>query len=361
MARANHLFVDLGTRKTTTFTQGISREENAGMLNGKTIRTRVRDLRMIVNRYFIRTWSAAHSGLMWEVPHYDRGGLYFQSAFLIGCWAFWILWPAFMGRSIETGFAIAALGLAAVVMTVRADQLSKVEKVIWVMIGFVLFVAEVHVIDQDRIEQDKQHRTEMQHQEQQFERTMGEFSKTNKDEAGHFGKLLGREDGIFKGMQKDTRATVDALTGGDSYAAVMPVWTSNSSDPEFPLMIFVTGKNTMYDVNIEMQEGPIDVQYMASHFKEYLEGKVRSAYHFPSLSTTYSAPLGKEIHPDPKKINEYNFWVFSRTKPSRESLEVKFDQDKKHWIMAFEIFRGDGTRPILTMDFDGKRTTRHQK
>jgi hypothetical protein len=117
----------------------------------------------------------------------------------------------------------------------------------------------------------------------------------------------------------------------------------------------------MYDVNIEMQEGPIDGEYMASHIREYLKGTLRASYHFPSVSTTYGQPLGKEIHPDLNKINEYHFWVFSRTKLTTEVLQVKFDQDKKQWVQALKVLADDGKTVLMNIDFDGKITRQHQK
>jgi hypothetical protein len=126
-------------------------------------------------------------------------------------------------------------------------------------------------------------------------------------------------------------------------------------------MIAVDGKNTMYDVNIEMQEGEMNPEYMASHIREYLAGTLRPSYHFPSVSTTYSQPLGKEIHPDPKKINVYHFWVFSRTKMTSEVLQVKFDQDKDRWAYAFTAVADDGKTVLLDEPFDGKITRRTRK
>lgn len=293
-----------------------------------------------------------------EVPHYDRSGLYWQAAFVLVGWGFWELWPSITGRPIEVGFAIGALGFAAVVMTVRADRLTKAERVVWVLIGFAFFVAEVHVIDEDHIQQDREHRVEMQKQETEFEQTMREFSRTNNDEGKHFGELLNREDGIFRGMRKNSRDTEDALSGGNSFAVVLAMWVGRS---DFPLLVSVAGKNTLYDVSIEIQEGPIDDQYMVTHMKEYLEGKLRNSYHFPAISTTYTQPLGKEIHPDPAKVNEYHFWVWSRNKPTTEVLRIKFDPKTKNWVEAYQISRDDRKLPILTVDFDGTITKRLPK
>jgi hypothetical protein len=263
-----------------------------------------------------------------------------------------------MGRPIETGFAIGALGFAAVIMTARADRLTKAEQIVWIVIAFVLFIAEVRVIDQDRIQQDREHRAELLQQKIEFGQTMDEFSKTNNDEANHFEALLDREVGIFQGVQKASRDTEDALTGGDSFVTVTPVWATDPGGSDFPLMIGVVGRNTMYDVNIEMQEGQPDAQYFISHIQEYLRGTLRPSFHFLAVSTTYLQPLGKEIHPDPAKINEYHFWVFSRTKATTESLQVKVDPKTKQWVVAYQVSRDDMKLPMFAIDFDGKITRR---
>ncbi len=134
----------------------------------------------------------------------------------------------------------------------------------------MLFAGEVYVIDQEHIKQDNDHEAVMDRQQTQFAATMREFFKTNKNENGNFGKLLDKESDTFNGMKRNTRDMENALTGGDSYVIVMPIWVSDPITAEFPLMVSVAGKNTMYDVTIEMQEGDINAQYMASHMKEYL-------------------------------------------------------------------------------------------
>jgi hypothetical protein len=109
----------------------------------------------------------------------------------------------------------------------------------------------------------------------QFDKTMERYSTESQKENTHFGKLLDQEERIFKGMQGNTRDTLNALTGGDSYITVLPIWATDADVAEFPLMIGVTGKNTMCDVGIEMQEGEIDSQYMASHLRDYYSRGLR--------------------------------------------------------------------------------------
>jgi hypothetical protein len=152
-------------------------------------------------------WSAISQILKVEIPHYDRSGLLTQSAFFLFCWYFWLFWPAFTGRSLETGFAIGALGFAAVIMTVRADHLSRSEKVIWIAIGFLLFIAEVHVIDQDHIQQNEEHWAEMQRQDTRFQATMREFSDNSTIEKDHFHTLLQQDQAQFEGTIKALLAT----------------------------------------------------------------------------------------------------------------------------------------------------------
>lgn len=60
---------------------------------------------------FKRTVKWIWLGLKTEVLHYTRGGLYSQAIFIVVTWA---LWKCIL---IYVGYAIAAMGLAAVVMT----------------------------------------------------------------------------------------------------------------------------------------------------------------------------------------------------------------------------------------------------
>lgn len=104
-------------------------------------------------------WSGFKRILLWEVPatRYDRWGLYTQVILLVAFFSLMELRPSYTGHPISTGYAIAALAFAAVIMAARADSLTTTEKIVWILLSAVLFIWELNVIDRDHEEQDRQH------------------------------------------------------------------------------------------------------------------------------------------------------------------------------------------------------------
>lgn len=240
----------------------------------------------------------------------------------------WVAWPlvcvGFVGAAWIShhpqppGVSIGLLALVAGVMSVR--EMPTLEKMAWVAILIAFTVFEVEAIQR------------------------AELDNAAKNQA------------ILDGIKQETNATLDALTGGDSYTVITPLFITNEPDnAELPLLVSVAGKNNMFEVSIEMQNGPLDLisaHYMVTHIKEYLEGKVRPSFHFNSISNTHGEPLGAVIHPSPRKVNQYNFWTFSRNKGSREELLVRYNQVERRWELAMKVFRDDaGPVPIYQGDF----------
>jgi hypothetical protein len=108
-------------------------------------------------------WNRATAILLWEIPVslYDRWGLYLQSLLIVSFWATLSLRPAFTGHPISTGYAIAALALAAVVMAARADALTVSENIVWIALCAVLFIWELNVIDDEHLDQGRQHNADL--------------------------------------------------------------------------------------------------------------------------------------------------------------------------------------------------------
>lgn len=221
------------------------------------------------------------------------------------------------------GVSIGLLALVAGIMSVR--EMPTLEKMAWVAILIAFTVFEVDAIQK------------------------AELDNAAKNQA------------ILNGIRQETSTTLDALTGGDSYTVVTPLLITNEPDnAELPLLVSVAGKNNLFEVSIEMQDGPLDLNsahYMVAHIKEYLEGKVRPTFHFNSISNTHGESLGAVIHPSPNKVNQYNFWTFSRNKGSREELLVRHNRIERRWEVAMKIFRdGIGPIPIYQSDFPEIRT-----
>jgi hypothetical protein len=136
------------------------------------------------------------------------------------------------------------------------------------------------------------------------------------------------------------QAILDSMTGGNSYDVIMPALVFEGPDKaELPLMITVRGKNALWDVRVEMAEGPLDVRYEASHSVDYFAGKLRTSANLGTVSTTYMRPTGLLIRPSADKINTYLFWTRSRNEMTREELGVRWNKERSFWELAWKIYR----------------------
>ncbi len=183
----------------------------------------------VLGLHFARLWSPAKAALLWEIPatRYDRGGLYIQAGLLISFWSLMELRPAFTGHPIATGYAIAALALAAVVMAARTDRLTDTEKVFWIIISACLFIWELKVIDADHTEQDKQHTTDMVEQRDRFNQvlsmqndtfraTLREFAREQEKNDKEFARVLTQQDRTWHEQLEMSEQITGRLVPGDS-------------------------------------------------------------------------------------------------------------------------------------------------
>ena len=174
--------------------------------------------------------------LRWEIPanQYGRWGLYSQALIVLSVWAVMELRPTFTGHPVSTGYAIAALALAAVVMAARGDALTTTEKIVWIAICAVLFMWELNVIDKEHDAQEIQHTADMGLQATQFNDTLDEFTKANKtitddfkttiqtlvyshrEDERSFAGVLRRQGKAFKSLTELSEQFSGRLVPGDS-------------------------------------------------------------------------------------------------------------------------------------------------
>ena len=132
-------------------------------------------------------WNTAKGWALTQVRPslYTRSALYLQGTVILVCYTFARIW-----YPILPGYAVAALAVAAVIMTIRPATLSKGEQAAWIAIVFTLFISEMQVIADDRSEQDNQHHTEMAGQERQFTETLGSIAAENKNSVEQFKETM---------------------------------------------------------------------------------------------------------------------------------------------------------------------------
>jgi hypothetical protein len=183
--------------------------------------------------------SAAKRFFLFPVPHYTRWGLYPQAAIIVACYSWWALCPVIPGASITV------LGFMAVFMTVRADKFSHAERVVWVVLGFAVMVAELRSLYVERDRHDTEQRVEMARQQREFEATLHGFESLDRNSRNQYETTIHRVDGVLKTTQKVsdlTERSLESITGGDSNAYfdlmyvndyVPVIWVQNSG--KYPL------------------------------------------------------------------------------------------------------------------------------
>jgi hypothetical protein len=276
------------------------------------------------------------------------------------------------------GYAIGVVAVVAALMSIQ-EHMEGWQKAIWmILIGALLFVemrsikvdrgrADAQAL-QDRKKQDDNFRQLRQQEDRefvatldglksQFQATIGGFETSRRLESQHFGSLLREQTRLFSGMQRSTQDTLNALTGGDSYGVIFPLPVAGSGDKaEYRLTITVRGKDTLWDVRVEMKEGPINAQYEASHINEYFSG-LRSV-NLGAVSTTYSQPTGFVVTPSADTVNTYRFWIWSRTKLTTEELDIRYNKTSNLWETSWRVYREGGAMPVEELKWgDTKITT----
>jgi hypothetical protein len=173
---------------------------------------------------------------------------------LIGCDAWWSLFP------VLPGYSIAALAFVAVIMTVRTDHFTPAERIIWVLIGAILMFGEVRILYLDRHNADAKQQEDRQQQEQRFETTIKAFTV-----------LLNKED---RTLHEAARASINSekglenITGGDTFIVLTRWWgdvqgTSPVAQPTWTA--FSMGGAMLHSVTVEIT----DANQMEEYFKKH--------------------------------------------------------------------------------------------
>jgi hypothetical protein len=148
--------------------------------------------------------------LQYPIPHYNRWGLYPQGIMVVACLCFYEF--GFFIPTIAIGF----LGVVAVVMTIRADRFTTVERMAYALIAVALFVIETRAVYRDRDEHDKQQSETRSREAQNFREIADGLKATLQQNQKQFEATMRRSDAIVGGVADSTKTQ----TGGDSFAFI---------------------------------------------------------------------------------------------------------------------------------------------
>ena len=197
---------------------------------------------------------------------YTKSAALFQVPFLviIGYWS-WRL-PA-------PGIAVSILGLAAVVMAIRASRFTRMEEIVWIVVAIALCFAEIQAIRKDRLEtnqaQERAHREENEKFASLLEEGRKHFEATVTQSQSQFAATMDRSSGILGGISDSIKAT----TGGDSFAYI-----TFTPEPNQQFLVAITshGKYPLREVHATMIDDERRVQAM-QEFNKHPEGSFIAA------------------------------------------------------------------------------------
>jgi hypothetical protein len=264
-----------------------------------------------------------------EIPWTSRSSFIFQSFFFLIC--YWWFLMSYFAIAIAPwgikglpppGLAIAALALAAVIMTVSGDLSKaerKAERIIWIVIAFVLFFVESRAIHQDRAENDARQENFFMEQRSGFQGIADQASQNFKVTAGGLTTAIQEANGILKNT-KGISANLLNMSGGNSYAYVFPEIIKK---PRVTLYVTRAGGEILTAVNLRI----VEVQRLAPNEDE--DHAPPNPSHDIPIGTispygTIEVPLVLKPQLDAKTgIAEYAVLISEQNGFLRETLEFR--------------------------------------
>ena len=115
--------------------------------------------------------------------------------------AYWIFRPP------AAGVSIAIIGFVAVIMTVRADHFTRNEKIVWVIVAFLLLYVEIRAIGHDRTKHDQEQANARTEQISNFQTIAGGITKAVRQSEQHFETTMASMAAIIKSSTATQRNT----------------------------------------------------------------------------------------------------------------------------------------------------------
>ncbi len=257
-----------------------------------------------------------------------------------------IWWPD--SRLPLPGYAVTVIAFVAAAMSLQGET-SGLQKAIWMLLIAGLLRIEFKAIRSDRTSseqkanddrkvQDEDFGKVLKAQEADFTATANGLTDAYTQSQKNFEATMGQTKSIYSKTEKAAEIAeegVNSLTGGDSYLTVLPIpaFPANATNAgAYRLMVFVTGNYTIWDVRVEMAE-------TSDALKFYQDGNTPQSITLGAVSSTYASPLGPIIHPSQDKVTTYYFWVWSRSRPTVETLQIRFNHDGQRWEEAWTEWR----------------------
>jgi len=236
------------------------------------------------------------------------------------------------------GVAVALLGLAAVVVAVRLEM-EMWEKIGWILVATVLFVAEIHSIYIDRDKHELEQSDATKAQLRGFADIGGGIEQSVHESDRNFQDTMARSDKILTGLS----SSIGFQTGGDSflYVSVSDPVSLNNGNEFVPVGLpIVQGQYPLHDVQAEGQQietrQPWVIQYGTMYPQNTGElGRARYAPPHLEFKDNHKEPVVTNI-----SLSASNGSYFE---------EIQFRKNKSgKWRKAMRVINNTGAkRPIV--------------
>jgi hypothetical protein len=225
------------------------------------------------------------------------------------------------------GKALLALTIVAVVMTI--EGLTGWQRALWLVIVFALAFLENRAIDKDRHDFSDFEASRRAVENQQFSNIGSSITTSVQKLLDHsdeqFKATVAQQSQQFAATMRIEQKNVDQITGGKSYAVIMPDTTDSTAD-SLPIGI------TMCAVCEESINAAVYVQ------KEVTVDGVGDLIYQGQVNPYSMFTIGKlDVIRGKEKL--YKITVFARNKPTLELLKIRFNRDSQHWEFSYSINR----------------------
>jgi hypothetical protein len=287
-----------------------------------------------------RHWIKEKQELFWK-SRSTGAALIFGALILVAYWKFFSV-PS-------PGKAVAALALAAAVMTLRQD-LSGFEKLSWMVALFAFLYVEIRAIDQDRADSDRK------------------LIQAKKDEDASFATILSQNQAAFNATMSKmqsladmSRESVDSMTGGDSYPSISSADAFDGAQGR-PLLILVHGKHDLVDVAMSVmahvQAISADIPDSEKTAKFVQLWNSRQYANFPLVVRNQATLLPVRITPQGTQ-DVYQIEMTCRN--GRFSERLTLSQKSGRWLDESYTLTKDGVGVIETYPRSGAKSTSEKK
>lgn len=270
-----------------------------------------------------------------KYPLYTKLAACFQLPFAFFS-LYWLL------RLPEPGLAVTVLGVAGILMAVRADRFARLEKLLWIVIAVALSIVEVRAIRHDRKESAETQQRIQREENQRFEDLLAQ-------ERAHFNATVLQSENQFSKTMKQFGENVKTITGGNSFAVVwsplIPTETANT----FPLVLQVRGRYDLQDVHVEVVKLPEPGFGTMEWAKSSLSGRNQNVKGVDIGNVGHRA--GKIVPiwvsaSDDGGITEYSINVYARNRATHESLRIRKNLTKGEWESSIKVIDGDSHKML---------------